>query len=383
MPVSLSEPEGNDLLLTITNKNTQEVKKYVIKLYNNIVMFNCNFEKHLIDVILTHINKYISSNNLSAWAYIQLDDEMLNENLLKLVEYGYAHPYISSVSPSNMEIYDSICLSQKNDQTDSNLTIYQIEYVLEMYDSDTCFMQVKLDSDTIEFLESTTRKGWSRNKNGGTTQKEMSGNLSVVGMEKNDDSPIHILHLDQDSIILGEEESVSVPNSKYNFHSHPHQAYEKNRVDKAWPSLTDYLGYIHLGSSTIFHLVTTIEGLYIICFGKYWSDKLPSFCGSKTKIQKSIIKFLKKNYDIDRHTDMTPEECVKHVNNILYKGYPIFILQYHQWKDADKIFNIYYAKDDGNCFSCQSTHDIFNEHYNKHETKHKEKFNKHSHKHSS
>ena len=65
------------------------------------------------------------------------------------------------------------------------------------------------------------------------------------------------------SLISGIEEEVDAVLNRYNFHTHPREAYIRNNVVKGWPSAQDYLGFIDLDGNTIFHSVITLEGVYI------------------------------------------------------------------------------------------------------------------------
>ena len=62
-----------------------------------------------------------------------------------------------------------------------------------------------------------------------------------------------------------------LPPGMYNFHSHPREAYETANVKFGWPSAQDYVGFLmaFLEDGTVMHLVTTIEGMYIMSMSEY------------------------------------------------------------------------------------------------------------------
>ena len=72
----------------------------------------------------------------------------------------------------------------------------------------------------------------------------------------------------------------------YNFHSHPRNAYKKYNVKLGWPSGQDYIGFLlaSIEDGTIFHMVITIEGIYIITLTKdsavsnFLDKKIESCC---------------------------------------------------------------------------------------------------------
>ena len=168
------------------------------------------------------------------------------------------------------------------------------------------------------------KQRWEKNS------KRIIRRISRKKIVKNSDKLLYIIDVNKDSVKSGEEEAVSVSATRYNFHSHPEEAYIRHSVDNAWPSLTDYIGYFKLGNNTIFHCIASLEGVYILSFSPYWVKRL-------NELNEKIIK---KKYDIESEDDYTPSQYVKKVNEILYKNQPIFNLKYFPWKKANTPFEI-------------------------------------------
>lgn len=284
------------------------------------------------------------SNSMVLWLDIPIDSEDFAINVKKCAKCGFTGPYITNEMPFTKPNKICMALSKKNKKHSSNInrTILNCLYVLQQYknNSDSCNIHAKFSHKAINFLKKTSHRGHTKNKDNTVTQKELGGNLYISKIEKPNSDYIFIVDVDQKNVKPGSEEEVSVSATRYNFHSHPKEAYVKYKVEKAWPSLSDYLGYLRLGNKTIFHCVTTLEGIYIMSFGEYWVNRL-------NNVDK---KFIKKNYKIERNTDITPFEHVKQVNNIKYKNQPIFIIKFLPWGMATKtIFSVNYKKKGLSC----------------------------------
>lgn len=284
------------------------------------------------------------------WVSIPLSTEEFALSIKNCVKCGFARPYITDEMPFIKPKSICMALSKINKGQSShkhshiNRTILNSMYVLQQYknNSDNCNIHAKFSDKAIKFLKGTSHRGHTKNKDRTVTQKELGGELYVSKIVKPNNDYIFIIDVNEKNVKPGAEEEVSVSATKYNFHSHPKEAYEKHRVEKAWPSLSDFMGYLQLGNRTIFHCVATLEGIYVMSFGDYWVNRL-----------KDVKKdFVKKNYRIERDIDKTPFEYVKQVNNLKYKNYPIFVVKFLPWGTATKtIFSINYKK---NGLSCEA-----------------------------
>jgi len=136
-----------------------------------------------------------------------------------------------------------------------------------------------------------------------------------------------------------------------NFHSHPKNTYKIYNVKYAWPSKVDFLGFYKLRNDTIFHCVSSLEGIYIMHFNEYWGDKLET-------IPESVIK----KYDFDDHRDDNKKnllEVLQKMNNIKYKGYPVINLKFLEWNKASSVFEIAFQKSQNSCPVSQKMFNIY------------------------
>lgn len=275
---------------------------------------------------------------LIIWIKVNIQNSNFDSIVKQLCQVGFKHPYIKN---------NQLIMYKKNKESDnqaSNFVLNKIQNLLQN-EADSCHLYARLTNDAIEYLSTTSEKGFTKNKDGSSSQKEMTGELILKNAVNEKDKIIYEIDVNHGSVVSGEEELVDVNRTRYNFHSHPREAYVRHSVHKAWPSIVDFIGFFSLGSDTIFHCVATIEGVYIMSFGKYWHTKLK-------EISKS---FIEKNYDFDHKENMTPLQYVEKVNNIKYKNYPIFKLWFFKWNEASTPFKIDYSPIEGVCFVNQES----------------------------
>jgi len=252
------------------------------------------------------------------------------------IKNGFGNPVIVDTTPSGKKIVHSLSLTKKKEcREDVHL---ETLYVLQQYKRDdaVCSLYAKFNSHALSFLKKLCVK------KEGEEGKEIGGKLNVTRIERNRssyDEYVFIIGLNEDHIEQGGSENVDLPSSRYNFHSHPEDAYIKYGVTKAWPSVHDYLAYLKLGNKTIFHCVSTLEGIYIISFGRYWVNNL-------NKVDRN---FVRDNYKIDQKNKMDIYEYVTFINKLKYKNSPIFQLKFLPWNLANSIFTVVYAKTGLSC----------------------------------
>ena len=332
--------------------NMTSFKQYVKETYQ--VLYN---EKKNVCILPEKCYEYLShvlealysgfKSDTKLWISLDLKN---TKKLQIFVQNGFKNPYLTEKCPNSKVIDLSIALSKKNTPTKDNVekVINQVFYMVEEYEKrrdNVCVVYAQFLPTAIRYLKQTSKIGYTVNKDGSSSQKELSGQLLVKDIKKIDGKYVYCIDVNMDSIRSGEEEECSVSGTRYNFHSHPKEAYIRHDVHKAWPSMTDYLGFLTLGHNTIFHCVATLEGLYILSFGKYWIKHLE-------KVSKS---FIKKNYKINHKEDYTSNKYVEKVNSILYNGHPIFNVQFLDWKNVSNIFSVSYKKTGINCLATEQS----------------------------
>jgi hypothetical protein len=377
--VSVTNPNFDTGLVVITDKDTVkhlsnlplgkeridyvENKDFVKKIQDTVYIFYnkkrkvCVLQNNVtsIQLICKSILSGLPSDTI-IWVSLDFFEKDWMEVLNTFIKNGFSDPYISIVNPMFETIKPSICLTRlniiKSTEVDSKTVLNQVLYCIEQYKSNSksCFLHAKLSKQALDYLKIASKIGVTVDSKGKSSQKEISGELVVKDVVRKQNTFVYIINLDKKSIKSGEEENVNVNAVRYNFHSHPREAYIRLSVEKAWPSVLDYLGYYQLGENTIFHCVATLEGLYILSFTSSWA-------GRKKENSKAVLDFIDKNFDIDHKEPYTPEEYVKKVNKILYNKTSIFDVKFRKWEDSNKPFKVFFPMIGS---SCLVTQDIVN-----------------------
>ena len=273
------------------------------------------------------------------------------KSMYKYSEKYFGNPYIHTENNK----HKNICLVRhKNDSNKKSTN--DINYVLKQANKlYYCTISAKLSDKSIKYLKNMCDDGFTKNKNGKMSQKEMAGNMCL---KKINNELVHTIEINNDSIIYGEEFGVKIVDGIYNFHSHPRNAYKKYNVELGWPSAQDYIGFLlaSIEDGTIFHLVISIEGIYIISLSKEWAIK-------KHSIDKKIGEFIQKNYNFCYKQGNTIEWYLNKVNAIIYKNNQLFTVQYLSWVDSHNIFTLPYTKIGDNCFNCDETKQLYDKFY--------------------
>lgn len=273
---------------------------------------------------------------------LSTDPSKQRRELETLAPQGYRHPHLNAHGRIEL-VQDKVIESAES----LALQIAQLSHPSRATGSSGCETVFRFATSAVAMIRELPHRGHLHG-----SQRELAGRILHTHSVKTPAGVVHILDVDGDPI-HGDVEEVKVPRTRYSYHSHPHEAYERNRVTVAWPSMSDYMGYLYFGTNTIFHCVCAKEGLYIISFSEYWVDKL-------RYVNRDLIKRM---YKISQKMDLTPEEYVSYVNSILHPPpptssfdalHPVFVVQFIRWEDAAKPFTIQYLKEHDNCFLSDS-----------------------------
>lgn len=234
---------------------------------------------------------------------------------------------------------NGLCMRRRNqflNKSDKQSATLQISYLKKMYEKEYCTISLKLEDDSIQYLQYVTKAGVTANKKGdGMSQKEVFGKFKIIKSEIHKGNITHTLQLDKSSIVYGEEDEITTTGSLYNFHSHPHNAYVMYGAKYGVPSLADYIAVYTLCKvqNTIVHFVASLEGLYVISINpKSKVCKLPV---------KEGLKFVKKNFRYNEgHNIEDLDHYMKYINS---KG--VFKLSLIPWnKLGEKLISIEFNK---------------------------------------
>jgi len=287
------------------------------------------------------------------WVGLDISNDNFIHTVKSFVSHGFNSPFVTTISPLYKDISPSVSLTRQNITSDphsSDATLNKVLHSIEQFKSDesSCYIFATFSENAVNFLKQASKLGVVVGKDGKKSQRELTGELFVKDVKREDGKFVYIIDIDKNTIKAGEEENVDVETTRYNFHSHPHEAYVRHSVKKAWPSSTDYLGYHRLGENTIFHCVASLEGVYIISFGPHWANRL----------KKVSRRFIDKRYDVDLEKKYTPKQYIEKVNKIKYKKYPIFEVKFFTWNKANNsVFKVFYPQIGSTCLPTkQSLH---------------------------
>lgn len=314
-----------------------------------LVINEDNMLNNVIDTTMKNL-----PNDIILWVSISLQDKDFLIKTRKYMMENFNNPYISNKSPLGF-IFNSnrICLTRNNDILEK-LTNEEIKNTINQFKTNfnlKCSLKCSLTTKTLNYLKKLCHIGSTVNKDGGITQKEIAGSFFI---SKTSSNLTHYLEVDRKSIVTGSEEGVELSGSLYNFHSHPIEAYNKYKVKLGWPSAQDYIGFLasNINYDTILHIVSSLEGYYIISLSEYWVDK-------KDKLGDNILKFISVNYDFKYKKNETVEWYIQQVNRIKFNNlYPLFLVQFFEW-NKKSTFILSFSKKDGNCFVQQSIYDKY------------------------
>lgn len=391
-------PLGNGRVSYINSEEfVNSIEEYAYLIYDKgkkiveIVLPNkiCVFLKEILETVLIGIPE-----NVTLWVCVNINHSELMSIVDVYVKAGYHNPYIYKSSPLG-NVFDtySLCMFRKNKVyntnhstnqrlSESDNVINDVFYVLRQFidrREKNCTMTARLKSSTVTYLKKLCLECSTKNGDNSTSQKEIAGSLKVSSVDSQSDHssqnkcvPLknfsfvpcvnQELEINKDSIIYGKEEGVPIVKARYNFHTHPREAYVRNNVGMGWPSAQDYIGYMSavIQFKTIFHLVISLEGIYIISIGEYWVDKLQ-------KLNKKTIAFVKNNYDIRHTKGKDIEWYLRTINELRYKGHPLILLQFLSWEEAGSDFTVYYLRNGDNCFIREETLEKYNKFYTEQE----------------
>lgn len=118
------------------------------------------------------------------------------------------------------------------------------------------------------------------------------------------------LHIDKHSLSVGGDDNVSSNNNSVyiDMHTHPVKAYTQYNTYIGYPSTDDF--YTILQSSvedkSLFHVLGSMEGLYIISLHKDILDELHELWDSSTQYEQTQLLNVLKQY-IDQHVTYTKQ----------------------------------------------------------------------------
>lgn len=284
----------------------------------------------------------------------------------KQLELAYYYRFDNPIVRKDKKIKNSYLLLSKNHKNNYHqydLFIKKIEFSLKHYNlsNKVCSNYIILTKDTIHYLEYYTKKHKFM-VNNQLQQREISGIFDIYPISDN----VLEINIDKNSVSKGELENTSHTNTIGSFHTHPFDAYVKYNVCVAFPSADDYFTTLHIYASGygVFHITSTLEGLYIITIKNSFSKKT-----KKSEILKNFDDYrndIEETYGMDypicdpkkNQTTFWKKYLKKYVTKINKLKY--FNVQFVFWKDAHKPIKINYGKINNNCLISDHQVNIIN-----------------------
>lgn len=177
-------------------------------------------------------------------------------------------------------------------EEDIDKIIHLIELTIQNYNSEGgggCSMNLILEPNSMKVLKGYAQRYkfqvGSKKSKVQMEQREISGIFSCEPIGYSNSVTTLLISVNPSTVSKGEKEEADYMLANGSFHTHPIEAYKSNNVGCAWPSKDDYRTVLHIFSEGygLFHIVSTIEGIYIISF----NDQV-----NRKEIKKNVDKYL-------------------------------------------------------------------------------------------
>jgi hypothetical protein len=308
--------------------NSQEYPYTLLVCRDNMCeIWSLNIDENISNFIL-YLYKNIN-HDIYFWTSVNMKNTL---HLQSLINEGFHSPYMCNKSPLGHELKKGeICMYKQNNNNNIHEGIFiqdtqnNAQYIIEQFNiRNMCWMTARFTPNTAKELKTMPINN----------KKEVAGALTICSTTKVIDRLIHNICLTDDEIVMGNDEDVIVENKRYNFHTHPKDAYVRNGFRYGWPSSHDYIGFLKavIEVGCIFHVVVTLEGVYIISVAKEYVNQL--------KYMKDNEEYIEKIYNIRHPSFSNPKEYIHYVNNNL----KFFLVTYLAWNDIAKDFIVYFPK---------------------------------------
>lgn len=290
---------------------------------------------------------------------IDIESKNFSKIITNAIKFGYKYPIISSTFLDKTFDIPYLFLYNKYNHNYGKIVknykniLKDVNFCIKNYIStkNTCKNFIIFDRNTLEYLQNYTKK-YKFNFENNVEQREISGKFLLRPIN---DKTLKV-EIDENFSGVGGKEDVLSFSTIGSFHTHPLEAYQRYNVCIAWPSVDDLFSFfmIYLDGYGIFHIVSTLEGIYVITI----SDEMlnENILELQKDIEK-IDKYIKNNYFFNypncnisssSKKDIWKEKIPEYIEKV--NKLPYFKIQFVEWGDADKPIEVNYKRDNGNCF---------------------------------
>lgn len=294
-----------------------------------------------IEEALDHISKTYDQTTINA--IVKLRNAYLTDSIDILSSYRFSNPVIRTI--------DEPCLflSKKNtifNHPVENPIVKGIVHSLlsnysKLQSHAPCVYTFRLSSQLAKTFEKMVMDAKVNKK-----QKEFTGHLHVAKIEYIDKMPVFVLDLNEQHVVIGDNEEVDGSDEPITFHTHPREAYEKYKMNVAWPSQTDYMTIYELivRLKGICHVLATLEGIYVVSLK---TDALLNIPSLQKKEENEVEKLaIHTSYPREERPklSLTPLQYSVNVQNDTSTP---FLVHFTEWDDATKPFTVHVQAVDG------------------------------------
>ena len=300
---------------------------------------------------------------------IRIDTPDLNNVCHRMFKDGYRNPIITTKIGETVWKQPMIVWKKNKSENENDTTVEVQKRMLKTSmknvirsvkaNQTPCELFIDLSPSAIDYLYNHTRYITFQFHNK-QEQREISGRFQI---ENNVNNTV-ILKVDESSVQKGEKESASYIESFGTFHTHPYDAYKKYKVCIAWPSADDYISFMYMYGLCCsgFHIVATLEGIYLISLQKYIPPGkiMNQFEKYKEKVEYHHgVDYPETSEKCDIKTRQIDHEKIKnYVKRINQKG--MFNLVFTTWEDCKHSIRLRYAPVEGNCIVSTGQGQLFN-----------------------
>ena len=402
-PSFLNEILGSSIIRQYLDTKIVKIGIYSICLY---IKQGQGYGTVLFNIILHAINSiYTSMTDPNTTINLCLGIRLDNPNFKKLVHlytsFGFKNPFVSSKHLNGQPLSFKIMeLSKEMDDyvTNEDTTYKTFLETIDIYkqtllQTKTCKFKFMLDRSAIlnlrlmPYLNTSGKLDNILNNN--VLNNEYSGSLFIYNASQIGDDIYYKLSLEtiqNDKGIhfnKGNKEAVEIIPDQRTYHTHPILAYVKYKRLVGFPSGGDFAAVFLLGFNEDiqfqFHMVITIEGIYILSLSEKAVNKYNEIPNIKEGVSWMLNNPGSLQYDPELKYDWISEysetnnsakdvsleiqkffEWLKKINDEYMYG--LIECKFYFWKEIDKNtkFEVFYHKSDNNsyCYPSKITREI-------------------------
>ena len=332
----------------------------------------------IMNVVLSCIEINFKNINYTLHLGVLIENIQFDKVSYLYTSVGFKDPYISDTDLFGNKYGNEIMFLTKSIHSyiqDETIVNRNYNILMDIYyhykHQKTCSLLFQFDKSVIyrarlfPYLGLSGIKGIHQAKE---LFREHAGAFRIIDSNRDKKTTLFKLGMEtiaensQIKFITGQEESVAYVEALYNFHTHPVSGHLKYGWIIQTPSSADFWVFFYRGirSTTYFHSVITVEGMYILSLSKAFIEMYKdNYEGIMNTTDSSY--FNKFEYPIENRQDdrFFSEELVEeHINKYFVwlnrmNSENYFHVQFFYWKNLTKetIIEIHYISENNKCYA--------------------------------